>query len=184
MEEGLGSQYDRKLALRPSSVQVRKRFESLVQEADEINRHMIEQGQGGAILFVASIAAHNVLYGTPLAPYSVSKAGVLHLTRCLAAEWARYGIRVNSISPGYMKTVMNGGNALEPTRKLCAERNPMGRMGEREELVGAVIFLCSRFAARYITGEDILVDGEFVSYFSRQGSLLTGTFVIGGGSIF
>jgi NAD(P)-dependent dehydrogenase (short-subunit alcohol dehydrogenase family) len=59
-----------------------------------------------------------------------------------------------------MNTILNAGNPLEPLRKIWAERNPMGRMGEPEELTGAVILLCSRFAGRYITGEDVTVDGE------------------------
>ncbi|KAF9449250.1 NAD(P)-binding protein [Macrolepiota fuliginosa MF-IS2] len=123
--------------------------------AQAVARHMIEQGQGGAMLFVGSIAGHYVLPGTPLIPYSVSKAAVLHMAKGLAAEWTRYGIRVNSISPGYINTIMNAGTAHEPTKKLCAERNPMGRMGERDELIGAIILLCSRVAGRYINGQDI-----------------------------
>lgn len=124
------------------------------------SRQMIAQGTGGSIVFVASMAGHIVLYPQPQVAYNASKAGVQHMTRCLAAEWARYGIRVNSISPGYMNTILNAGDSLETLRNTWAERNPMGRMGEPEELTGIVILLCSRVAGRYITGEDIIVDGE------------------------
>lgn len=122
---------------------------------------MIAQGQGGSILFTASLAGHSSLYPQPQVAYNVSKAGVLHLAKCLAAEWARYGIRVNSISPGYIDTILNAGDSLAPARKIWADRNPMGRMGEPDELIGAIILLCSRYAGRYITGENITVDGEF-----------------------
>lgn len=128
-----------------------------------VSRQMIAQGHGGSILFIASIAGHSVLYPQPQVAYNVSKAGVLHLTRCLAAEWARYGIRVNSISPGYMNTILNTGDSLAHARNIWADRNPMGRMGEPDELTGVVILLCSRFAGRYITGENVTVDGEFTA---------------------
>lgn len=82
------------------------------------------------------------------------------MARCLAAEWARHGIRVNTISPGYMDTVLNEGDGLEVHRRVWCERTPLGRMGTREELNGAVILLCSE-AGSFITGTDIRVDGEF-----------------------
>jgi sorbose reductase len=76
----------------------------------------------------------------------------------LAAEWARYGIRVNSLSPGYMDTILNEGNGLEDVRAIWASRNPMGRMGMPSELSGPIVLLCSQ-AGSYINGTDILVDG-------------------------
>lgn len=81
----------------------------------------------------------------------------------LAAEWTRYGIRVNSISPGYMDTILNEGDGLSPFRKQWADRNPMGRMGDPQELMGPLVFLCSRMASSYVNGTDIVVDGEFSS---------------------
>jgi len=91
--------------------------------------------------------------------YNVSKGALLQLRASLAAEWARYGIRVNSISPGYMDTILNHGSGLEEARSIWASKNPMGRMGDPEELAGAVVLLCSR-AGRYINGADIIIDGE------------------------
>jgi sorbose reductase len=116
-------------------------------------------GAGGRIVFVASMSGHIVNFPQPQAAYNVSKAGLLHLKNSLAAEWAHYGIRVNSISPGYMDTVLNAGDNLKAMRDLWASRCPMGRMGDVEELTGAVVLLCSERAGGYITGADMLVDG-------------------------
>ncbi|KAF9459327.1 hypothetical protein BDZ94DRAFT_1239342 [Collybia nuda] len=126
--------------------------------AQAVGKQMIQQASGGSIVFTASISAHRVNYPQPQVAYNVSKGALLQLKSSLAAEWARYGIRVNSISPGYMDTILNAGEGLEGTRHIWAARNPMGRMGDPSELVGAVILLCSP-AGRYINGADILVDG-------------------------
>jgi len=73
------------------------------------------------------------------------------LKNSLAAEFARYGIRVNSISPGYMDTILNEGEGIAEGRRIWAERNPMGRMGTPDELTGAVVLLASN-AGSYMTG--------------------------------
>ncbi|KAL4779743.1 oxidoreductase [Aspergillus varians] len=121
-------------------------------------RRMVAQGTGGAIMFVASISAHRVNFPQPQVAYNVSKTGLLMMKDCLAAEWARYGIRTNSISPGYMDTILNEGDGLEGHRRAWAERNPFGRMGVPRELTGVVVLLCSR-AGGYINGADVVVDG-------------------------
>ncbi|KAK7408541.1 hypothetical protein QQX98_009302 [Neonectria punicea] len=121
-------------------------------------RQMVQQGTGGRIVFTASISAHRVNFPQPQVAYNVSKAALLMLKSSLAAEWARYGITVNSISPGYMDTVLNEGDGLAEARKVWQERNPAGRMGIPEELTGAVVMLLSR-AGSYINGADIVVDG-------------------------
>ncbi|KAJ9620112.1 hypothetical protein H2203_007876 [Taxawa tesnikishii (nom. ined.)] len=120
-------------------------------------RQMAKQGTGGSILLTASISAHRVNYPQPQAAYNVSKAAVVAMKDSLAAEWARYGIRVNSMSPGYMDTILNAGEGLEEARRSWASRNPMGRMGALGELDGVVVLLCSR-AGSYITGADFVVD--------------------------
>jgi NAD(P)-dependent dehydrogenase (short-subunit alcohol dehydrogenase family) len=122
------------------------------------SRQMIHQNTGGSIVFTASISAHSVNFPQPQVAYNVSKGALLQLKSSLAAEWARYGIRVNSVSPGYMDTVLNEGAGLAPLREIWASRNPMGRMGDPSELAGTVILLCSP-AGKYINGADILVDG-------------------------
>jgi sorbose reductase len=119
---------------------------------------------GSSILFISSISGHTVNYPQPQAAYNVSKAGVRHLTRCLAAEWAVHGIRVNCISPGYMDTVLNAGESLRTVRDVWASRCPMGRMGDVEELTGTVVMLCGKRSGRYITGADIVVDGGAVCF--------------------
>lgn len=94
----------------------------------------------------------------PHPAYGVSKAGVHHLTRSLAAEWVGHNIRVNSISPGIMNTRLSGGDAQASLRQLWLERSPMG-IGDPEDLTGAVILLCSD-AGKFMTGTDIKIDGE------------------------
>ncbi|KAI1857548.1 uncharacterized protein JN550_013181 [Neoarthrinium moseri] len=126
--------------------------------AQAVARQMIKQDTGGSMVFVASISAHRVNYPQPQVSYNVSKSGVMALVKSLAAEWARHGIRVNSISPGYMDTILNEGIGLDNARNIWLSRNPMRRMGQPDELAGAVVLLASR-AGSYINGADILVDG-------------------------
>ncbi|KAL1762107.1 hypothetical protein FB107DRAFT_268397 [Schizophyllum commune] len=126
--------------------------------AQAVGKQMIKQQTGGSIIFIASISGHSVNFPQPQVAYNTSKAAVLHIKDSLAAEWARYGIRVNSISPGYMDTILNEGDGLEECRRIWYARNPMGRMGDPSEIVGAGILLTS-LAGRYINGADIVVDG-------------------------
>ncbi|KAJ3568775.1 hypothetical protein NPX13_g6306 [Xylaria arbuscula] len=121
--------------------------------ARAVARHMILQKIGGSIIFIASASAHQVNFPQPQAPYNVSKAGVKAMVRSLAGEWARYGIRVNSISPGYMDTILNEGEGLEESKKIWLSRNPLGRMGQPDELCGAAVMLASR-AGSYFNGSD------------------------------
>lgn len=118
----------------------------------------MSQGNGGSIILTSSISGHVVNFPQPQVHYNAGKAAILSMKSSLAAEWARYGVRVNSISPGYMDTILNEGEGLEVLRQEWAKRNPYGRMGQPEELTGAVILLASK-AGSYITGADILVDG-------------------------
>ena len=97
--------------------------------AQAVAKQMIAQGTGGSIVFTASISAHRVNFPQPQIAYNVSKSALLTLKNGLAAEWARYGIRVNSISPGYMDTILNEGDGIAEGRAIWASRNPMGRMG-------------------------------------------------------
>lgn len=121
-------------------------------------RLMIEQKTRGSIILTASISAHRPNWPQPQVNYNVSKAGVLAMKDSLAAEWGVHGIRVNTISPGYMDTILNEGSGLDWHKSQWYSRHPMGRMGQPEELMGAVVLLASR-AGAYITGEDIRCDG-------------------------
>ncbi|KAF2453762.1 hypothetical protein BDY21DRAFT_355006 [Lineolata rhizophorae] len=131
--------------------------------AQGVARQMTDQQTGGSIVMIASISGHRVNFPQPQASYNVSKAAILSLKSCLAAEWARYGIRVNSISPGYMDTILNEGPGLERARRSWAERNPMGRMGSPQELTGPLVLLCSG-AGSFMNGSDIVVDGGAIVF--------------------
>lgn len=126
--------------------------------AQAVAKMMVRNDIRGSIVLMASISGHIVNFPQPQVHYNASKAAVLSMKASLAAEWARHGIRVNSISPGYMDTILNEGEGLEEHRQTWKQRIPFGRMGQPEELMGAIILLSSQ-AASYITGADILVDG-------------------------
>ncbi|KAG4025785.1 hypothetical protein MFRU_050g00030 [Monilinia fructicola] len=126
--------------------------------AQAVAKKMVDQKSGGSIVFIASISAHTVNYPQPQIAYNVSKSSLLHMKSCLAAEWSQYGIRINTISPGYMDTILNEGAGLEEARSIWTSRNPLGRMGKPEELSGALVLLCSG-AGSYINGSDLIVDG-------------------------
>lgn len=123
-----------------------------------VAKQMIKSGTGGSIVMTASISAHRTNYPQPQVAYNASKAALLSLKSSLAAEWAVHGIRVNTISPGYMDTILNEGDGIREARDTWAARNPMGRMGVPEELTGIVVLLCSA-AGSYMTGADFVVDG-------------------------
>jgi sorbose reductase len=120
---------------------------------------MIARKTGGSIILTASMAGHIVNYPQVHVAYGTSKAGVHHMTHCLAAEWAEHRIRVNSLSPGYMDTRLNASDDLTDVLPTWFERTPMGRMGRKEELVGPVVLLASS-AGSFITGSDMRVDGK------------------------
>ncbi|KAK6064637.1 NADP-dependent mannitol dehydrogenase 2 [Seiridium cupressi] len=126
--------------------------------AQAVALQMKKQGTGGSMVFVASISAHRVNYPQPQVSYNVSKSAVMAMVKSLAAEWAHLGIRVNSISPGYMDTILNEGAGLDDAKNIWLSRNPMHRMGQPDELAGAVVLLASR-AGSYINGADIVIDG-------------------------
>ncbi|MBN2075084.1 MAG: SDR family oxidoreductase [Dehalococcoidales bacterium] len=121
-------------------------------------RIMIPQ-RSGSIINLASISGHAVNVPQKQAVYNSSKAGVAMLTKSMALEWAEFGIRVNALSPGYMKTEMT----LSSMSHLFPEWEaitPLGRLGEPEELRGALLFLASD-ASSYMIGHDLIIDGGY-----------------------
>lgn len=119
-------------------------------------RRMREQASGGAIVNVASILGLRV--AGHLAAYSASKAGVIQLSKTMALEWARYGIRVNALCPGYLETPINRDFFQTEAGKALIGRIPSRRLGLPQELDGPLLLLCSS-AGSYMTGSTLVVDG-------------------------
>lgn len=119
-------------------------------------QRMIARKRGGAIVNVASALGFGLQKGT--GNYPASKAALLHLTRSMALEWARYGVRVNALAPGYFRTEMSDGYVTSERGQKMVERMPMRRLGEPAELSGALLLLASN-AGAYLTGSVITVDG-------------------------
>lgn len=124
-------------------------------------RAMIEAGNGGKIINIASMLSFQG--GVRVPSYTASKSGVLGLTRLLANEWAKHGINVNAIAPGYFAT--NNTDALRADEKRNAEilgRIPVGRWGQPSDLAGAAVFLSSA-ASDYVHGTVVAVDGGWLA---------------------
>ena len=122
----------------------------------EAARRMVAAGKPGSILNVASVLALN---GAPgYAAYATSKAALTHLTRCLALEFVRHGIRVNALAPGWFVTEMNDGFLESPTGRGYLDRIPPRRAGRLEELVGPALLLTSE-AGSFVNGVTLPVDG-------------------------
>lgn len=125
-------------------------------------RAMLGHG-GGSIVNIGSISAHICNRGLPQVHYNAAKAGVAHLSRSLALEWAKRGVRVNVISPGYTATPMARKPEVWEQVKHLLNDIPMGRMCEVDELVGPAVFLLSS-ASSYCTGMDLVVDGGAIRW--------------------
>ncbi|MDR3338172.1 MAG: SDR family oxidoreductase [Treponema sp.] len=123
-------------------------------------RLMIEKGIKGSIINMASMSGSIVNIPQWQASYNASKAGVIHMTRSLAVEWSEYGIRVNSLSPGYIATPMSVDTPKE-LKDAWMPLIPAHRMGKPEELIGAVIYLAAD-SSGYTNGSDLIVDGAYV----------------------
>lgn len=130
--------------------------------AQRFGRAMLEAGSG-SIINVASIFGFVGSGSIPQAGYAASKGAVVNMTRELAAQWARRGVRVNGIAPGFFKSEMTEEMfSDERSMSWLRKKTPAGRPGEVEELYGAVIYLASD-ASTYVTGQTIAVDGGWTA---------------------
>ncbi|PEQ13641.1 2-deoxy-D-gluconate 3-dehydrogenase [Novosphingobium sp. PC22D] len=133
-------------------------FEINVRAPFEMARHTARQmkGKGGSIINIASILG--LRQGGNVTPYAMSKAAILQMTRQLALEWARYGIRVNALAPGYLETELNQAFFASDAGERLIKRIPQRRLGSLNELDGPLLLLASDQSS-YMTGSDIVVDG-------------------------
>ncbi len=127
--------------------------------ARAVGRHMIENEIKGSIINMGSMSGTVVNIPQWQASYNASKAGVIHLSKSLAIEWADYGIRVNSLSPGYIATPMSVDTPQE-LKDVWLPLMPMHRMGDPEELVPAVLYMAAPTSG-YTTGANTIVDGAY-----------------------
>lgn len=124
--------------------------------ATEAARRLVGVERPGSIVNIASVLGERV--GAFVAPYAASKAGLIHLTKALALEWARHGIRVNALCPGYISTDINRDFLASEEGERMRKRVPQRRFGEARDLDGPMLLLASD-AGRYMTGAVLAADG-------------------------
>jgi gluconate 5-dehydrogenase len=121
-----------------------------------VARHMIPRGKG-KIINIASVQSELARPG--IAPYTATKGAIRNLTRGMCTDWAKYGLQVNAIAPGYFKTPLNQALVDNPEFSAWLEkRTPAARWGNVEELVGAAVFLCGK-SSSFVNGHTLYVDG-------------------------
>ncbi|MET3924973.1 SDR family oxidoreductase [Devosia sp. 2618] len=133
---------------------------SVFNVSQPVARYMIARGTG-KIINICSLLSE--LSRPSVAPYAATKAAVANITRGMAVDWAKHGLNVNGIAPGYFATELN--DALLKDDKFNSwieSRTPMGRWGQPEELGGAAVFLASE-ASRFVNGHILYVDGAFTA---------------------
>ncbi len=122
-------------------------------------RLMVSQKRPGSIISTASMSAHIINLPQTIANYCAAKAGVVHLTKALAVEWAKHNIRVNCVSPGYIQTELIA--SLKDLLPVWSSKMPEGsRLGYPEDLIGIFVYLASD-ASLFATGSDFIVDGGY-----------------------
>jgi NAD(P)-dependent dehydrogenase (short-subunit alcohol dehydrogenase family) len=151
-------------ATRPALDQDERAWDSVVDTnlkgvwlvAQAVARRMIANKVRGSIVNIASILGVRVAGAVAL--YAISKAGVIQMTKALALEWARYGIRVNSLAPGYFATELNDEFFESENGRALIRRVPQRRLGQLDELDGPLLLLISE-AGSFMTGSVVVVDG-------------------------
>ncbi|EJD52486.1 NAD(P)-binding protein [Auricularia subglabra TFB-10046 SS5] len=128
--------------------------------AQAVAKQMVKLGTPGSLVLIASVAGSVASKGAPSLAYSSSKAGVLQLGRSFATEWGPYGIRVNTLSPGYIRTQMVDEALVKhpELQNLFSSLNPLGRIAVPKEFRGAAVFLLSD-ASSFMTGANLVMDG-------------------------
>lgn len=131
--------------------------------SQQMGRHLVATRRPGCVISIAS--THGTIGFTQRSTYGISKAGIIHMTRMLAYEWAEHGIRVNAVAPGTVETRTRAEyfRANPVARQAMIDRVPLHRFGEPAEIAAAVRYLASPEAA-YVTGQTILLDGGLTSY--------------------
>jgi NAD(P)-dependent dehydrogenase (short-subunit alcohol dehydrogenase family) len=130
--------------------------------SQQLARHLVGAGRPGLIVSLAS--THGTVGFPNVVAYGVAKAGISHMTRVLAIEWAPHGIRVNAVAPGTTETESRAPMLADPARReLMLNRIPLRRFGTAAEMAGAVRYLASPNAG-YITGQVLLIDGGLTAY--------------------
>jgi NAD(P)-dependent dehydrogenase (short-subunit alcohol dehydrogenase family) len=149
---------------KPALVQDERAWDSVIDTnlkgvwlvAQAAAKRMIDNKVKGSIVNIASILGLRV--AGAVAPYAISKAGVIQMTKALALEWARYGIRVNALAPGYFATELNDDFFESEAGKALIKRVPQRRLGQLSELDGPLLLLISN-AGSFMTGSVVVVDG-------------------------
>lgn len=135
---------------------LRTNISSVFYVGQAVARHMIPR-QKGKIINIASVQSE--LARTNIAPYTATKGAVRNLTRGMCADWAKHGLQINAIAPGYFKTPLNQALVENPEFSAwLANRTPAGRWGNVDELVGAAVFLAGP-ASSFVNGHTLYVDG-------------------------
>lgn len=130
--------------------------------SQRMGRHLVKRGSPGSIISIAS--THGVVALANRAPYGITKAAIIHMTKMLAIEWASHGIRVNAIAPGTTETPSRAKSLSDPKhRETMISRVPLRRLCKPEEVAAMACYLASP-AAEYITGQTMLLDGGLTVY--------------------
>jgi len=151
----------KKLEYEEWNTHFRINLDSAFSACKAIGSHMVKR-KSGKVINISSVLGTRANWNS--LAYCTTKAALMQFTRVLAFEWARFGVNVNSIAPGYFKTEMSEAMEQYPeSKKMILEHIPFGRMGDPKEMDGLVIFLASR-ASDYLTGQTIFIDGGYLAW--------------------